>query len=250
MPSGAVTIGLTETGNAADLVGVITVRRPRAGVYAQERYKRGLRAYRRRMRAPLLVVVAPMFVFFWFVVFSRHLDPWSLAAGAVVASAMGLVEYVRYGAPSHIQKWQRGAQGERRTEKALRPLERRGWSVVHDVPRDGRANLDHIVEGPRGVFLLETKNLSGTVAFEDGCLVARQFDDPDEVYRYKSLASRVRGQAVELSRRIQDQRGRAPWVQSVVVIWGDFPQGHVEDNKVVYIRGDDLRNWLATPPVS
>jgi hypothetical protein len=216
-------------------------------MYAHERYKRGLKAYRRRMRAPLLMVVVPMFFFFWFVVFSRHLDPWSLAAGAVLASAMGLVEYVRDGAPSHIQKWQRGAQGERLTEKALRPLERQGWSVVHDVQRDGRANIDHIVNGPPGYFLLETKNLSGAIAFEHGCLVARQFDDPDEVYRYTSLASRVRGQAAELSDRVHAQRGgRAPWVQGVVVIWGDFPQRRVEDNKVVYIRGDDLRHWLVS----
>jgi hypothetical protein len=33
--------------------------RVRAGLYAQDRYKRGLRAYRRRLRTPLLIVVVP-----------------------------------------------------------------------------------------------------------------------------------------------------------------------------------------------
>jgi hypothetical protein len=35
--------------------------------------------------------------------------------------------------PKHIQNWATGADGERRTERALRPLERAGWLVAHDL---------------------------------------------------------------------------------------------------------------------
>ncbi|HUB36190.1 MAG TPA: nuclease-related domain-containing protein, partial [Solirubrobacteraceae bacterium] len=60
------------------------------------------------------------------------------------------------------RNWGLGAEGERRTERALRPLVRSGWSIVHDVEaRYG--NYDHIAVGPAGVFLLETKNLRGIV---------------------------------------------------------------------------------------
>jgi hypothetical protein len=114
---------------------------------------------------------------------SHKIDRWSLAAGAALAVAIALLIFTLDEPPQHVQNWRRGAEGERKTEKALKPLERLGWTIEHDVQRDGRANLDHIATGPAGVFLLETKNLAGTVSFEDGVLVARQFDDPDDVYQ-------------------------------------------------------------------
>lgn len=42
--------------------------------------------------------------------------------------------------------------------------------------------------------------------------------------------------------------GRAPWVQAVVVVWGDFPQARHEEQDVVYVSGDELRAWLAELP--
>ena len=93
-------------------------RRARAGLYAHAKYQAGLRAYRRRMRAPLLIVVVPMALFFFFVMSSRELDAWSLAAGAVGASAVALFMFVRDDPPPHVVNWGRGAEGERKTESA------------------------------------------------------------------------------------------------------------------------------------
>jgi hypothetical protein len=151
--------------------------------------------------------------------------------------------------PRHVAKWRLGAEGERKTEKALLSLERRGWIVEHDIDQKQGANLDHVVTGPPGVFLLETKNLAGTITFEDGVLVARQFDDLDEIYRYRTLASRLRGQAKELSARLRRETGRRAWVTAVVVIWGHFPAGRVKHENVVYIAGEQIAPWLASRPV-
>jgi len=219
--------------------------RPRAGRYARQRYERGLRSYRRRIRWPLLIVVTPIFAYGLGVMLSRKLDPWSVSVGAAFAVGIAFVIYTRDEAPSHVQNWKRGEDGERMTEKALKPLEKQGWKVKHDVQRDGRANLDHIAWGPKGVFLLETKNLAGTVSLEEGVLVARQFDDPDEVYRYTSLAPRLRGQAKELSARLHAETGRRTWVTAVAVIWGHFPQEEVTHENVTYIAGERLRTWLS-----
>ncbi len=35
--------------------------------------------------------------------------------------------------PQHIESWNTGAEGERRTERVLRPLVHSGWHVVHDL---------------------------------------------------------------------------------------------------------------------
>ena len=49
------------------------------------------------------------------------------------------------------------AGGERRVARALRPLERRGWQIDHDVAKPRGGNVDHIALGPNGLFTIETK---------------------------------------------------------------------------------------------
>jgi hypothetical protein len=159
--------------SSADAALVRSTRRARAGRYAHERYEKGLRAYRRRIRWPLILIVVPLFAFTLGVMLSHKLDQWSVAAAATLTVGIALTVYTLGEPPQHVQKWKRGGEGERKTERALKPLERQGWTIEHDVQRDGRANLDHIATGPGGVFLLETKNLAGTISFEDGVLVAR-----------------------------------------------------------------------------
>jgi hypothetical protein len=58
--------------------------------------------------------------------------------------------------------WRRGAAGERRTARLLAPLERQGWVVLHDLAVPGsRAILDHLVIGPGGVFVIDSKQYRG-----------------------------------------------------------------------------------------
>jgi hypothetical protein len=70
------------------------------------------------------------------------------------------------------RNWQRGARGERRTVRQLDRLTRYGWIVFHDlVVPDSRANADHLIIGPAGVFLVDSKNGRGRLAFvPDGIL--------------------------------------------------------------------------------
>jgi hypothetical protein len=185
-----------------------------------------------------------LITFFFAVGYWRGFDWWSLSAGVACASGVTIVIYTRDEPPQHVQHWKRGAAGERKTERELRTLERRGWTVEHDVHREGRANFDHVVDGPRAVFLLETKNLSGTIAVEHGVLVARAFDDPDAVHRHQFLAARLGGQAKKLSARRRAETGRGVWVTTVVVIWGHFAAGRVTHNNVTYIHGSKLTSWL------
>ena len=68
--------------------------------------------------------------------------------------------------------WERGAEGEEATAEALAQLPGGSWTVFHDVKWPGRryANVDHIVVGPPGVFVIDSKNWSGDVSITDGVL--------------------------------------------------------------------------------
>jgi hypothetical protein len=94
-------------------------------------------------------------------------------AGWAGLVAAGLVGWrVRFRVSQDARNWQRGARGERRTARQLDRLARQGWVVFHDlaVP-ESRANADHLVIGPAGVFLVDSKNWRGRLAFApDGTL--------------------------------------------------------------------------------
>jgi hypothetical protein len=63
--------------------------------------------------------------------------------------------------------WRRGAVGERRTARLLSQLERQGWAVLHDLALSGsRANLDHLVIGPGGVFVIDSKQYWGRLQLD------------------------------------------------------------------------------------
>lgn len=67
--------------------------------------------------------------------------------------------------------WEKGAAGEVEVARVLGDLPL-GWFAVHDLPWPGRtrANIDHVVIGPGGVYVVDAKNWSGTIAVKDDVL--------------------------------------------------------------------------------
>ncbi len=95
-------------------------------------------------------------------------SPFGLAlAGMVVLGAVAAL-VVR---PDHVRAWAVGAEGERRTAEVLAHLESDGYRVLHDRRIPGsRGNIDHVVVGPTGVYVVETKSWSGAVRLRDGAI--------------------------------------------------------------------------------
>jgi hypothetical protein len=88
-----------------------------------------------------------------------------LVLGGLAAMAAGWG--LRFRPSPDAVAWQRGAAGERRTARLLSPLERQGWVVLHDlaVP-DSRANIDHLVIGPGGVLVIDSKQYRGRLQLD------------------------------------------------------------------------------------
>ena len=117
--------------------------------------------------------------------------------GAGAAATMTLFD----SPPAHVERWRIGAEGEKATARKLRPLLDRGWTLLNDLDTE-HGNLDHVLVGPAGVFMLESKRLAGRVGVETGKLVVRWHEDPEDGYENASIASRASGGAFDLHARL------------------------------------------------
>jgi ssDNA-binding Zn-finger/Zn-ribbon topoisomerase 1 len=121
---------------------------------------------------------------------------WAIAASAVVWT-MGEL----WAIPADISAWKTGADGEDRTARALAELESEGFIVLHDRRKPGSsANIDHVIVGPTGVFVVETKSYSGPLSIRG-----------DDVF----VGGRRRTDMV------QQARSEADVVKAVLAIAGD-----------------------------
>jgi hypothetical protein len=83
-------------------------------------------------------------------------------AGVAVATLVGW--RLRFTPSEQARAWRRGAYGEQQTARLLDRLGRDGYVVLHDLAMPGSpANLDHLVIGPSGVFVIDSKQWRGQI---------------------------------------------------------------------------------------
>ena len=213
-------------------------RRP--GQFAEERFKLRRRAWQRRIWwvLPFVVVVllAPA-VAIAAVVNPAHIDVYvGLAIGAAAAMAVCCLD----SPPQHIERWRTGAEGERKTARALRPLLREGWVLLNDLPRSF-GNIDHVLIGPPGVFMLETKNLSGLVSVADDAVTVRWLEEPEDGY-VTSRSGVEPAAPPQSSHALSDPADRGYKRSSFS--GRDFEQGSIEGNFVLWTNGRSLADGL------
>src|SRR5918993_1219559 len=163
-----------------------------------------------------------------------------LALGGLVALAAGWG--LRFRPSPDARAWRRGAVGERRTARLLAGLERHGWAVLHDLAVAGsRANLDHLVIGPAGVFVIDSKQYRGRL----------QLDGSGRLWhgRYP-LAPTLRAVSFEADQAAQVLPDSGVAVLPVVAVHGaQVPWGKVVTDGVPVLPARRLPSMLrALPP--
>lgn len=90
-----------------------------------------------------------------------------------------------------IGRWRRGAEGEEVVGRVLEEQLPEGWHVLHDVSF-GRGNIDHIVNGPGGVFTVETKSHGSKLSVDrlDPRMLAQAYAEKKKLEEVTGLAVR------------------------------------------------------------
>ena len=133
-----------------------------------------------------------------------------------------------------------GVVAEEWTASELRPLQRKGWRLVNGLKVRGDSDIDHVLVGPGGVVVVETKWSS----------------DPWQTGRGgNSFAANRLARAVEQTRRnaadISTQLGRVLGdtpVRAVLALWSPVDamdlEAHDEAPGVHVMAGARLRSWV------
>jgi Nuclease-related domain len=161
----------------------------------------------------------------------------ALGVLAAMAAGWGL----RFRPSPDARAWQRGAAGERRTARLLDPLARHGWAVLHDLAIPGsQANLDHLVIGPGGVFVIDSKQYRGRL----------QLDPSGRLWHGRHLlAHALRAADFEADQAAQVLPDPGVAVVPIVAVHGaQVPWGKVVTDGVPVVAARRLPSMLRTLP--
>jgi Nuclease-related domain len=220
-----------------------------AGRGARAKYRDVSGRWRKRIfRRPWLIAAAlgaPVFV----VAVLEHHNRWLWLLGVLLGGLLGLYAALLESPPARIENWRTGFEGERRTARALAPLRRCGYVLLHDLAdrrrsgQDHKGNIDHVVVSPTGVFLLDSKWLGGEASIAGDTVHVQMRDDDEDSYNEQWSATGVRGRAARLRDDIAQQTD-VRRVKAVMVFWNDFDAGLVEGENIIFVHGDRLVGWL------
>lgn len=132
-----------------------------------------------------------------------------------------------------IDRAARGASGEEKVAAILDNLPD-GYTIFHDLPCPV-GNIDHIVVGPTGVFVIETKSHKGTLTVSPQGELRRN-GRPLE----KDVVNQVWRQTFWLKRTLQTRLGETVFIHPLLVFVNGFIRVYHPVNGVEVLSG----KWL------
>ena len=145
--------------------------------------------------------------------------------------------------------YEKGMRGEQITIKALQNLPD-SYCLINDVNiPNSYGNIDHIVLGKNGIFIIETKNFEGEIRCEGD--IWYQYKDtwkiPEE-YEIKSPSKQVKGNALKLKQYIDSKnifnKSLKVWVEGIVVFTHDNVFLHCDTSTVPVFEVHELCDYI------
>lgn len=142
------------------------------------------------------------------------------------------------GVAGESASWLKGARGEEIVGRRLAKLPREDWMPLHDRRLGNRGrNVDHLVIGHRGVFTINTKNLSGNVVVKGDTFRVSSYCD-------RSILHAARDEAAKVSERLGLASGVTFEAIPVLVVLTPSLDV-VEQPKGVHVLGkSDIPRWF------
>jgi hypothetical protein len=161
-------------------------------------------------------------------------------AGLVLLLAP-LIAFYFYLRKYHI--YSGGWEGEKQVTKLLTSTLSDDYYLLNDLYlRDAGGDIDHVVLGPNGVFVLETKNWSGNISCNG--------DEWQRAGRRNfsgSPSRQVKRNAAKIKQIIDNSPNLRPlglWVEGIVVFTNNHATFHVNNSAVPILKLSQLPNHI------
>jgi hypothetical protein len=162
-----------------------------------------------------------------------------------LVALLGLVLAFRHftAAYDKWESWFLGKRGELAVTRALSALPD-DYVLLNDLMLpNGRGNIDHFLIGPKGLFVIETKNYSADVQ----CDGDRWFLNGKLT---KSLSSQAKGSAMTLRRHLQglfaEHRARLPFIEPILVFVKHRHRLELNQPTVSVLRLEELVAFISS----
>ncbi|EOD01351.1 nuclease-related domain-containing protein [Caldisalinibacter kiritimatiensis] len=143
-----------------------------------------------------------------------------------------------------------GIKGEKSTIKTLEQLSNE-YYIYNDIvinTRKGKSQIDHVVIGPNGVFVVETKNHNGEIfgAEEDSKWVQHKTGRNGGTYNsfFYNPAKQVKTHVYRLKIGIMDELKLNPWIQPIVVFTNDDVELNIDSKITAVLKENDLIKYI------
>jgi hypothetical protein len=138
-----------------------------------------------------------------------------------------------------------GWQGEKQVVNLLTHTMNDDYFLLNDLYlRDGGGDIDHMVLGPNGVFVLETKNWSGKISCNGD-----EWHRPGKRNFSGSPSRQVKRNAAKIQQIIDDNpnlRSLGIWVEGIVVLTNTYAKLQVNSPTLTILKLPQLPHYLTT----
>ena len=131
------------------------------------------------------------------------------------------------------------------------------YFLINDVKLpDSRGNIDHVILGPNGIFVIETKNYSGQLICNGdewirrykGGMKGRPYWQEDRDYDLGSPSKQVKRGAVKIKQIIESSKiFKKPlniWVEGIVVFTNSNVDLHLSNTTVPILQINELNGYI------
>jgi Nuclease-related domain len=196
---------------------------------------------RKNLAKAFLCIILFGIIFFplnLYLLFSRSLGTFE-AAGLLISLAplAGFYFYLR-----KYRIYNGGWQGEKSVAKQLSKTLSNDYFLINDVYlHDGGGDIDQIVLGPNGVFVLETKNWSGKIACNGD-----QWQRPGKHCFKGSPSRQVKRNAAKIRTIIDSSQLKSLgiWVEGIVVFTNNHSSLNINNPTVPILKLQQLPSYI------
>jgi hypothetical protein len=150
-----------------------------------------------------------------------------------------------------IRNNRRGLLGEQAMSEYLQPLLAQGYQVFHDIPGNGKWNIDHVAVGPAGVFAIETKYRTKKPGRNGGRDHEATFDGNRIEFASGDYDAQAAGQARDNARWLEKELSKATgervMVQPIVALPGWWVTLKANSD-VKVLSGKQVSGFIAKEP--